>query len=114
MKRKYNTYTVTVTDDYLVPGDDNCLEWKSEIDKDFKPDYTTKKGFKSFKEAKDYVYSLNTSESITIEDECCGEVYSSHNENYGCKCCGSEKWEKTESDSHHDTPQHDWQLPDKA
>ena len=45
MSKKYNSYTVTVTDDYME-SNDGCMEWQS--------------------------------------------------------------------DSHHDTPQHDWQLPNEA
>lgn len=115
--RKYNSYTVTVTNDYLTSDysdDKSFLEWASEHSKNFKPYYNVKKGFKTFKEARGYVYSLNTSDSVKIDDICCGEVYSSHNQINTCKCCGDIKYENWVTDDHHENKKYDWQLIEKS
>jgi len=112
-KVKYNKYSVTITDDYYTSDyseDRISLEWASEHKKNFKPTYNIKKGFKTFKEALEYVYSLNTSDSIVINDTCCGEVYASINQIDTCKCCNHTTYEKVTSDSHHEDKKHDWQL----
>lgn len=112
---KYNKYSVVVTDDYYVPAEDGTLamEWRSEVDKTFKPTSTIKKGFTSFEKAMEYVYSLNTSDSILIDDECCGMVYESINECHKCKCCGNEKWDKITMDHHHTEAKESYQLAEK-
>lgn len=112
---KYNKYTVTITDDYYTTDyseNKHCVEWASEYKKDFKPYYKTKKGFKTFKEAMEYVYSLETSDSVIIDDICCGEVYQSINEINTCNCCSDTKYNKWTSDNHHTTKQKDYHLPE--
>lgn len=116
MNRKYNKYTVCITDDYMTSDyseEKHLYEWASQSNPEFKPVYKEKKGFNTFKEALDYVYSLNTSDSIIIDDVCCGEVYSSINVINKCKCCNNTTYDKMTSDSHHTEKKSNYHLIEK-
>jgi hypothetical protein len=120
MKRKYNVYTVNVSDDYYVYNPDTqAYEWAEEYpelrkDTDNGNYYREKpRVFPKWQDAVEYARKKSEYNScVTIDDVCCGEVWQSVESYKKCKCCGHEVIDGFYSDDHHDEPQHDWQLPE--
>jgi len=121
MKRKYNVYHVNVSSDYYVYNPDTqAYEWaedypKLRMDSDNGKYYREKpRVFKTWKKALEYaIEESNHNSCVTINDACCGEVWASITTYKKCNCCGNEIIDGINDDSHHDEPQHDWQLPER-
>lgn len=120
MSKKYNSYAVTIHTDYYVPVkcDDGTIvwDWASSVEPNFKVDSKTWEGFKTFQEALDFLEEETTGSrwifypSAYIEDKCCGEVWENTLNIDKCATCGHEEQFHGTSDSHHDTPEADYQL----
>ena len=122
MKRKCNVYTVNVSDDYYIFNPQSqAYEWAEDFPElrrkgdDGKYTREKPKVFPTWGKALGYAQWKADSgwDCVTIYDVCCGEVWENVSSYKKCKCCKHEVIDGIHNDTHHETPEHDWQLPEK-